>query len=131
VGGGERFLLLSFLPPCLTAHMRHQICTPVLSLPVPFPHQQLPYHDPTFIDCSTALLPYFYGFTPPRPPQPLPFLCDYRGHKRVRDVERVLSVEKLLSRRCTEVQKVQHCWFPEGEWREEPPESWGCGLSGD
>lgn len=47
---------LSFL------HARHQICTPVLypffSVPRP------PYHDPTSIDCSTALLPYFYGFTP-------------------------------------------------------------------
>ncbi|KAL0107095.1 hypothetical protein PUN28_015558 [Cardiocondyla obscurior] len=39
------------------------------------PFLPLPYHDPTSIDCSTALLPYFYGFTPPtlgRPP-PVPF----------------------------------------------------------
>lgn len=32
-----------------------------------------PYHDPTSIDCSTALLPYFYGFTPPLAIHPLYF----------------------------------------------------------
>lgn len=28
----------------------------------------IPHHDPASIDCSTALLPYFYDFTSPPPP---------------------------------------------------------------
>lgn len=63
--GTSSVWLTPSLPHLSFLHARHQICTPVL-----YPlHPRLPYHDPTSIDCSTALLPYFYGFTPlPHPP---------------------------------------------------------------